>query len=277
MARHAAAGRGAAAVGRAPQASRRRAGAPDRGGGCAELPRRLLAEAAAQVWPASPCSAYGPAIAAYGIAARLRTAHGLFLVYVRGSAYAGLSDRAGGGPRYDTSMRFPPRARRPVPVPRRGRAFGRCAWRQADGRAQRSSGAGASTIWASAASTWRAQGLVSQFPLADVAVMGPPPILPRLPRIMRASTARSQLRSRPSPTPSSSSTPRVHASDRQAHPQARPTIPIIDYVSPSVWAWRPGRARKMREYVDHVMALLPFEPARTSASAGRPAPTSGIR
>jgi lipid-A-disaccharide synthase len=39
-----------------------------------------------------------------------------------------------------------------------------------------------------------------------------------------------------------------------------PSIPIIDYVSPSVWAWRSGRARAMRVYVDHVLALLPFEP-----------------
>jgi lipid-A-disaccharide synthase len=39
-----------------------------------------------------------------------------------------------------------------------------------------------------------------------------------------------------------------------------PSIPIVDYVSPSVWAWRPGRARTMRAYVDHVLALLPFEP-----------------
>ena len=38
------------------------------------------------------------------------------------------------------------------------------------------------------------------------------------------------------------------------------SIPIIDYVSPSVWAWRSGRARAMSGYVDHVLALLPFEP-----------------
>ena len=40
-----------------------------------------------------------------------------------------------------------------------------------------------------------------------------------------------------------------------------PSIPIINYVSPSVWAWRPGRARRMVPYIDHVLALLPFEPA----------------
>ena len=42
--------------------------------------------------------------------------------------------------------------------------------------------------------------------------------------------------------------------------RADPALKIIDYVSPSVWAWRPGRARSMRRYVDHILALLPFEP-----------------
>src|SRR6185369_5156277 len=42
------------------------------------------------------------------------------------------------------------------------------------------------------------------------------------------------------------------------------------YVSPSVWAWRPGRARKMRNYVDHVLALLPFEPAAHLRLGGPP-------
>src|SRR3990170_4131356 len=40
--------------------------------------------------------------------------------------------------------------------------------------------------------------------------------------------------------------------------------------SPSVWAWRPGRARKMRRYTDHVMALLPFEPAAHERLGGPP-------
>jgi len=37
-------------------------------------------------------------------------------------------------------------------------------------------------------------------------------------------------------------------------------IPLIHYVAPSVWAWRPGRARKVAGLVDHLLALLPFEP-----------------
>jgi len=41
---------------------------------------------------------------------------------------------------------------------------------------------------------------------------------------------------------------------------AAPHIPIVDYVSPTVWVWRPGRAAAMRRYVDHVLALFPFEP-----------------
>jgi len=47
-----------------------------------------------------------------------------------------------------------------------------------------------------------------------------------------------------------------------------PALPIIDYVSPSVWAWRPGRARAMRRAIDHVLALLPFEPEIHSRLGG---------
>ena len=58
---------------------------------------------------------------------------------------------------------------------------------------------------------------------------------------------------------------------------AAPSIPIIDYVSPTVWAWRPGRAAAMRRYVDHVLALLPFEPeAHRTARRARHAPMSAI-
>ena len=41
---------------------------------------------------------------------------------------------------------------------------------------------------------------------------------------------------------------------------------IIHYVAPSVWAWKPGRAAKMAAHVDHVLALLPFEPPYMEAA-----------
>ncbi|WMS41190.1 lipid-A-disaccharide synthase [Acuticoccus sp. MNP-M23] len=52
--------------------------------------------------------------------------------------------------------------------------------------------------------------------------------------------------------------------------RALPHLPIVDFVSPTVWAWRPGRARAMRAYVDLVLALFPFEPA-VHAKLGGPA------
>lgn len=42
--------------------------------------------------------------------------------------------------------------------------------------------------------------------------------------------------------------------------RARPDIPIIKYVAPQVWVWRSGRAKAMRPYFDHTLALFPFEP-----------------
>ena len=37
-------------------------------------------------------------------------------------------------------------------------------------------------------------------------------------------------------------------------------IPLIHYVAPTVWAWRPSRARKVARFLDHLLVLLPFEP-----------------
>ena len=61
----------------------------------------------------------------------------------------------------------------------------------------------------------------------------------------------------------------THRIARRVRKQA-PSIPIVDYVSPSVWAWRPGRARAMRSYVEHVLALLPFEPQVHARLGGPP-------
>jgi lipid-A-disaccharide synthase len=63
----------------------------------------------------------------------------------------------------------------------------------------------------------------------------------------------------------------THRIARRVRQQAA-ALPIVNFVSPSVWAWRPGRARRMRTYVDHVLALLPFEP-EVHARLGGPACT----
>src|SRR5262245_59077480 len=105
------------------------------------------------------------------------------------------------------------------------------------------------------------QGLISQFPLEDVAVMGPGAILARLPKLLARvfNTAAAAVSAEPDALVIIDSPEFTHPIARRLR-RRRPAIPIIDYVSPSVWAWRPGRARRMRGYVDHVLALLPFEP-----------------
>lgn len=39
-----------------------------------------------------------------------------------------------------------------------------------------------------------------------------------------------------------------------------PDLPIIHYVAPTVWAWRPKRAKQIAGLVDHLLTLFPFEP-----------------
>ncbi len=104
-------------------------------------------------------------------------------------------------------------------------------------------------------------GLTSLFPLSDVAVMGPLTILRRLPLLRRRvhEAVDAAVAFRPDVVVIIDSPEFTHRIARRIRRRA-PEIPIVDYVSPSVWAWRPGRARKMRAYVDHVLALLPFEP-----------------
>jgi lipid-A-disaccharide synthase len=106
-----------------------------------------------------------------------------------------------------------------------------------------------------------ALGLSSLFPLHDIAVMGITAVLGRLPTILRRirQTAEAAVADDPDVLviiDSPDFTHRVAKVVRKRHPE----IPVVDYVSPSVWAWRPGRARRMAAYVDHLLALLPFEP-----------------
>jgi lipid-A-disaccharide synthase len=105
------------------------------------------------------------------------------------------------------------------------------------------------------------RGLRSIFPLHEVAVMGPLSILRQLPRLIGRvhDTVAAAIAAKPDAVIIIDAPEFTHPIAKRIRRQ-RPDIPIIDYVSPSVWAWRPGRARKMRAYIDHVLALLPFEP-----------------
>lgn len=105
------------------------------------------------------------------------------------------------------------------------------------------------------------EGFTSLFSLDDVAVMGYLPVLARARTLLRRirQTAANVVSARPDVLVIIDSPGFTHAVAQRVR-KAAPSIPIVDYVSPSVWAWRPWRAKGMRPFIDHVLALLPFEP-----------------
>ena len=116
-----------------------------------------------------------------------------------------------------------------------------------------------------------AEGVNSLFPLDDIALFGFVTLPGKLPRILRRirDTADAVIASNPAVLVIVDSPEFTHRVARRVRARA-PGIPIVDYVCPSVWAWRPGRARVMRAYVDHVLALLPFEPEAMKRLHGPP-------
>ncbi|MGB8527708.1 MAG: lipid-A-disaccharide synthase, partial [Rhodoplanes sp.] len=92
-----------------------------------------------------------------------------------------------------------------------------------------------------------AHGLVSLFPIDELAIIGIVPILSRLPSIFRhiREAADAVIAAQPDVLVIIDSPEFTHRVARRVR-AAAPAIPIIDYVSPSVWAWRPSRARAMR-------------------------------
>jgi len=105
------------------------------------------------------------------------------------------------------------------------------------------------------------EGLTSLFPIEELSIMGFTGVVKQLPKILRLirQTVDAVIQAEPDILVIIDSPDFTHRVARRVR-KRESTIPIIDYVSPSVWAWRPGRARAMRGYVDHVLALLPFEP-----------------
>ena len=116
-----------------------------------------------------------------------------------------------------------------------------------------------------------ANGLTSLFPMSDIAIMGPAAIIEHLPRLLRRirETADAAIAASPDVVVIIDAPEFTHRVARRIR-KARPDLPIVDYVSPSVWAWRSWRAPKMRAYVDEVLALLPFEPDVHARLGGPP-------
>ncbi|MFS8038027.1 lipid-A-disaccharide synthase [Xanthobacter sp. AM11] len=106
-----------------------------------------------------------------------------------------------------------------------------------------------------------AAGLESLYPMEDLTAIGIAAVLGKLPTILRRlkETVEAVLADPPDVlvlVDAPDFTHRVAARVRARNPN----IPIVKYVSPTVWVWRPGRAAAMRPYVDALLALLPFEP-----------------
>jgi len=116
-----------------------------------------------------------------------------------------------------------------------------------------------------------AEGLRSIFPLEDIAVMGIVAVIGRLPTVINRirATADALVAANPDILIIIDSPDFTHRVAKAVRKRA-PHIPVVDYVSPSVWAWRPGRAARMRAYVDHLLALLPFEPEAHKRLGGPP-------
>lgn len=112
-----------------------------------------------------------------------------------------------------------------------------------------------------------AEGLASRFPMEDLTVMGVAEVLPRLPTLIRRirETAAAVAEARPDALIGIDSPDFCLRVARRAR-ALRPGLRVMHYVAPSVWAWRPGRAAKMARVVDHVLALLPFEPPYMEAA-----------
>ena len=107
----------------------------------------------------------------------------------------------------------------------------------------------------------QSEGLDSLFDMAELSVMGLAEVLPKYFALKRRldQTVAEVLAWKPDILVTIDS-PDFCLRVARAVRAADPSIRTCHYVAPSVWAWRPERAKKMAAYIDHVLALLPFEP-----------------
>ncbi|RZS89099.1 lipid-A-disaccharide synthase [Phyllobacterium myrsinacearum] len=123
-----------------------------------------------------------------------------------------------------------------------------------------------------------ALGLNSLFDQHEIALVGLTAIVTKLPQLIRriAQLSKAIIAAKPDCLVIIDSPDFTHRVARKVR-AADPSIPIINYISPSVWAWRPERAKAMRGYIDHVLAILPFEVQALKDLDGPPATYVGHR
>ena len=116
-----------------------------------------------------------------------------------------------------------------------------------------------------------AKGLASQFPMDDVTAIGIGSVIRKLPLILRRirETAAAIVAAPPDVLILIDS-PDFNQRVARRVRRALPDLAIVKYVSPTVWVWRPGRARKLTPLVDHILALFPFEPEVLRRLGGPP-------
>ena len=104
-----------------------------------------------------------------------------------------------------------------------------------------------------------AEGLNSLFPMRELSIMGLAEILPHIPKLLkRIKQTINDVRKQKPDCLITIDAPGF--TFRVAKQLKDSSIPLIHYVAPTVWAWKPGRAKKIAQFLDHLMVLLPFEP-----------------
>lgn len=123
-----------------------------------------------------------------------------------------------------------------------------------------------------------AQGLRSLFDYSELSIMGISQVLAKLPtlyRLIRQTTA-ALIAAKPDILIIIDSPDFTHRVAKRVR-AALPDLPVVNYVCPSVWAWKEYRAQRMLGYVDHVLAILPFEPEVMQRLGGPPTSYVGHR
>lgn len=110
-------------------------------------------------------------------------------------------------------------------------------------------------------SRMKARGVDSLFDISELSVMGVSAVVKKLPNLLKRinQTVNDVIEEKPDVLLLIDSPEFSYRVAKKVRKQL-PHVKIVKYVAPTVWAWREGRAKKIKPYIDHIMAILPFEP-----------------